>query len=268
MIPKVIHYVWLSGDEKPQLIRDCIQSWRYKLPDYQIREWTMADVESIDSKFLHDAIAARKWAFATDFLRYYIIYHNGGIYMDSDIYVFRDFEPFLDAGGFTSFEMSGIMSSEGNKKGIDYGLEAAVFGAEKGSKWIKHILDYYMTIQFKNDPNFFLSIIAPKIMWERSKDFGLRTIMSFQRIDGDVRIYPGDTLSCIADYSLYGLSRNDYNKLSEVNPLKFAVHLCNNSWGWKPKKTNKQKIKEFIINIVGADKPVAAKRWVKQILHC
>ena len=77
MIPKIIHYVWLSGDEKPQLIKDCIQSWRDKLIGYEIREWKMSDVDNIDSAFLKEAIKSRKWAFATDFLRYYIIYKYG-----------------------------------------------------------------------------------------------------------------------------------------------------------------------------------------------
>ena len=36
MIPKIIHYVWLSGDEKPQVVKDCIESWRRNMPEFEI----------------------------------------------------------------------------------------------------------------------------------------------------------------------------------------------------------------------------------------
>lgn len=267
MIPKIIHYVWLSGDEKPQLIQECIRSWHENLPGYEIREWNMSDVEYIESQFLKDAIAARKWAFATDFLRFYIIFNYGGIYMDSDVYVYRDFSPLLDCAGFTSFEASAILRTERKKPAVDFALEAAIFGAEKGSPWIDNILKFYSTVQFKNDPEFFRSIIAPKVMWRLTLPLGLRNVFSFQVLDGDVRIYPSDTLSCIADYSLYKSSVEHFQNVGNLNPLKFACHMCNNGWGWQPKKRLKDRIKQILINILGKENAVNVKRWVKSLIH-
>lgn len=263
MIPKIIHYVWLSGDEKPQLIKDCIQSWRDKLIGYEIREWKMSDVDNIDSAFLKEAIKSRKWAFATDFLRYYIIYKYGGIYMDSDIYVFRDFEPLLFSKGFTSFEASGILSTEKKKPTVDFGLEAAVFGAEKGSVWIKNILNYYSDLTFKNDPKFLLSIIAPKVMWNQTIPFGLRRVYSFQKLNDDIIIYPADTLSCIADFRMYKTSPNNYKIIGDLNPLKFACHMCNNSWGWQRPLSTKEKFKNLLIRLMGKDNAIKLKKWAK-----
>ena len=77
MIPSVIHCVWLSGEDKPQLIKNCIESWKKVMPDFEIKEWSMNDIINIKSNFLHDAIKAKKWAFATDFLRVYLLYHYG-----------------------------------------------------------------------------------------------------------------------------------------------------------------------------------------------
>ena len=45
IIPKIIHCVWLSGEEKPQLIKDCIASWRSTMPDFEIKEWGMEDIK-------------------------------------------------------------------------------------------------------------------------------------------------------------------------------------------------------------------------------
>lgn len=35
-IPKVIHLCWFSGDEYPDIIKKCIDSWRRVLPDFFI----------------------------------------------------------------------------------------------------------------------------------------------------------------------------------------------------------------------------------------
>lgn len=264
MIPKTIHYVWLSGDEKPSLVNDCIRSWIQCMPNYKIKEWSMEDIIHIDSPFLHDAISARKWAFATDYLRFYIIYHYGGIYMDSDVYTYRSFDPFLDSKGFTSLEGSGILGTEKSKL-PDFGLEAAVFGAEKGSPWISHVLSFYANLRFVNKPSFYMSIMAPKVLWKQSERFGLRKVLSFQILDGDIRIYPLDTLSCVADPKFYQLTREDYKLLGERNPLRYACHVGSNSWGWQKKKNLKDYIKSFIIWLIGVERSVAIKRKVRTI---
>lgn len=266
MIPKVINYVWLSGEEKPKLIQDCIASWHRVMPDYQIREWTMEDVKHIESNFLHDALEAQKWAFCTDFLRFYIIYNYGGIYMDSDVYAYKPLDDLLNCEGFTALEGSGILWPEQMNKIQDFGLEAAVFGASKGSQWVKHILNFYSDLKFRNDSDFFLKIIAPKVMWERSLPFGLRKVPSFQLLDGDVKIYPLDTISCVADFSLYGKDLSDPYKIGDINPLRYVCHMCCNSWGWKPKKTLKDKTKDFIIRLIGTERAVSYKRKFKSLI--
>lgn len=225
----------------------------------------MKDIENIDSIFLKDAINSRKWAFATDFLRFYIIYNYGGIYLDSDIYVYRSFDRFLSSKGFTSLEGSGILRCEKKKSVQDFGLEAALFGAEKHSLWIKNILDFYKDLRFKNTSEFCLSIIAPKVMWKQTVPFGLREVPSFQRLDNDILIFPLDTFSCVADYQLYGISNQEYHRLSEINPLRYACHLCSNSWGWAPRKNVKDKIKEIIVKIMGRGNAVKIKRFVKSL---
>lgn len=38
-IPKIIHYCWFLGGNKPELLKKCINSWQKYMPDYQIKEW-------------------------------------------------------------------------------------------------------------------------------------------------------------------------------------------------------------------------------------
>lgn len=98
MIPKIIHLCWFSGDKYPEDIQFCINSWKKVLPDFQIKVWTkeMALATGID--WAREAISVKKWAFAADVIRLYAVYHDGGVYMDSDIYVQKRFDEFMEKG--------------------------------------------------------------------------------------------------------------------------------------------------------------------------
>ena len=41
MIPKIIHFCWLSGDPYPEKIRKCMKTWKKVMPDYEIKLWNM-----------------------------------------------------------------------------------------------------------------------------------------------------------------------------------------------------------------------------------
>ena len=60
MIPKRIHYCWLSDEPFPRKIRKCMDTWRKTHPDYEIVRWSTKnfDVESIP--YVKEAFEARK----------------------------------------------------------------------------------------------------------------------------------------------------------------------------------------------------------------
>ena len=39
MIPKIIHYCWLSNDPIPAKLKKCMDSWKKQLPDYEFMLW-------------------------------------------------------------------------------------------------------------------------------------------------------------------------------------------------------------------------------------
>lgn len=96
MIPKIIHCVWLSGDKKPFFYLNCVKSWQEQMPDFQIQEWSLDKLpkEVVEHPFVKGAIESRKWAYATDYIRLWILYNFGGIYLDLDVMVFKSFNPF------------------------------------------------------------------------------------------------------------------------------------------------------------------------------
>lgn len=130
MIPKIIHLCWLSGDKYPESIQRCLDSWKTHLPDYEIYLWDTHRFDVNSQPWTKEAFESKKYAFAADYIRLYALYHHGGIYLDSDVLVYKSFDDLLDLPYFI---------------GEDYTrcFEAAVMGAEKGCKWIKQILDRY-----------------------------------------------------------------------------------------------------------------------------
>lgn len=86
MIPKVIHYVWLSNDPFPSKIKKCMETWQTIMPDYEIKRWSTENFDiSAAPNYVQEAFKQRKWAFVADYIRMYALYHEGGIYLDSDV---------------------------------------------------------------------------------------------------------------------------------------------------------------------------------------
>ena len=95
MIPKVIHYCWLSGDPIPEKLQRCMDSWKKFLPDYEFVLWDLERFDIKTSQWVKEAFEARKYAFAADYIRLYAVYNYGGIYMDMDVEVVRPFDDLL-----------------------------------------------------------------------------------------------------------------------------------------------------------------------------
>ena len=141
MIPKIIHYTWFSDEDFPQQVKECIESWHEFMPNWEYRLWDMAAIENIESHWLKETLKVKKWAFAADFIRLYAVYHFGGVYIDTDVKVFRSFEPLLANEAFIGRENS-LHIGEGNKTTNVY-LGSHCFGAKKGNEYIRCCLEYY-----------------------------------------------------------------------------------------------------------------------------
>ena len=79
MIPKIIHFCWLSGEPYPPLIANCLESWKQVLPDYEIMLWDTNRIDVSSNLWLKQSFENRKYAFAADYIRFYALYHFGVI---------------------------------------------------------------------------------------------------------------------------------------------------------------------------------------------
>ena len=95
MEEKVIHYCWFGGKPKSKLIKDCIESWKKYLPDYKIVEWNESNFDVNCCQYVREAYAAKKWAFVSDYARFYILYKYGGLYFDTDVEILKPMDECL-----------------------------------------------------------------------------------------------------------------------------------------------------------------------------
>lgn len=73
MVPKIIHFCWLSGEEYPELVQKCILSWKKVMPDFRIICWTTGNFDINSNNFVKEAVECRKWAYnliISDYMRY------------------------------------------------------------------------------------------------------------------------------------------------------------------------------------------------------
>lgn len=139
MIPKIIHYCWFGGAEKPKSVEKCIKSWRRYCPDYKIIEWNESNFDINQYAYTKGAYKAKKWAFVSDVARLNVVYNNGGIYLDTDVELISPLDSLLGYSSFWGFE---------DDRHIATGLG---FGAEKGNDYVKAVLDDYSDMEFPKD---------------------------------------------------------------------------------------------------------------------
>ncbi|MDR2693923.1 MAG: hypothetical protein LBB74_06880 [Chitinispirillales bacterium] len=155
MIPKTIHYCWLSKDPIPEKMRRCMDSWKEKLQGYEFMLWNFDRFDINGSIWVKQAFEAKKYAFAADFIRLYAVYHHGGIYLDMDMEIVKPFDDLLDAEYFMGYESD-----------FSRFIEAGCFGAEKHSPIIENCLNYYDNREFITSNGRYDTLILPRIMRE------------------------------------------------------------------------------------------------------
>lgn len=233
MIPKTIHYCWFSNEKIPPFLKDCIDTWKKQLPDYTIRLWDHNSFDFYSVPFVRQAYEAKKWAFVTDYVRFHALYTEGGIYMDSDVRVFKPFPKDWFAFNFFSAHEyhPGIFDIEGVKKlnkdflpiidgeDIDgFSIQAAIMGSVPNNPFLKDCMDEYKNINFLQEDgsiNKTNKIIIGAIISKVAEKYGYVYQDKKQVLRENMLILPSNVLVGNAVH----LDSNSY-----------AIHLINGSW--------------------------------------
>ena len=106
MIPKIIHYCWFGGNPLPASAQKCIASWRKYFPDYEIWEWNEDNFDVIIIPYTCEAYSVKKYAFVSDYVRFWVLYQYGGLYFDTDVEVIRPMDDIVECGAFMGIEVA------------------------------------------------------------------------------------------------------------------------------------------------------------------
>lgn len=216
MIPKIIHYCWFGPKPFSRTVRKCMATWHKYLSDYEFCLWneetcaTYAATHNLpnpmEHPFVKGAYAAKKYAFVADYVRFWALYHCGGVYLDTDMYVVRSFDDLLDAKFFAAWENS--------KNDI---VSCGVIGCARAETCLREILTKYDTLEF--DTDCLDKFIVPRI---------ITPIVLKQE---NVAIFSYDYF-----YPLPYNERFVWRKMKYNTANTYAVHLWDISWGkWQAK---------------------------------
>ncbi|MBQ8538698.1 MAG: glycosyl transferase [Ruminococcus sp.] len=245
MIPKVIHYCWFGGNEKTELIRECIKSWKKYMPDYEIIEWNETNFDINSNLYVAQAYKAKKWAFVSDYARLYAIYNFGGIYFDTDVEVIKPMDDFIRDEAFTGFESKDSPVT-------------AIMGAEKGHILFKELLEHYKSIQFINDDGTYNMVTNTHIITDYLVKNGIKKNGKEQEING-FKVYP----------AIY-FCPNNFSRIFNITSKKsYTIHHFDQSWRDKKRDETKLlgRIRRYIVgvlrDIAGTDTLERIKKTLK-----
>lgn len=169
------------------------------------------DVNSIP--YTQEAYEAKKYAFVSDYARFWILYKYGGLYFDTDVEIIKPMDDIIERGPFMGIE---VKVKEGEYPQVNPGLG---LGITPGHNLYKVLLDKYATLRFLNEDGSLNQKTIVKYNTEVLQELGLLPSNEIQVVSG-VWIYPVDYFNPLD--SLTG-------KLKLTDNTR-SIHWYMNSW--------------------------------------
>lgn len=158
-----------------------MESWKKILPNYKIIRWDESSFPINEHPYAGQSYEAKKWAFVSDYVRVWVLFNYGGIYLDTDYELIETVDGYLNYDAFMGVENS------------EY-IGIAIMGAQKGNWLMGEMLNYYNAHSFtlKNDkfdmiPN---TMILTDIMCANSYLRGEATLQNGIYVGDRVEFYP------------------------------------------------------------------------------
>lgn len=238
-IPKIVHYCWFGGKEKPDSVKKCIESWKKFLPDYQLVEWNEDNFNIEKLQYTKEAYAAKKYAFVSDVARIEALYQYGGIYMDTDVEVLKTFTPLLDARSILGMEEKGYVAT-------------SFMAFEKEHPLVKQFLNLYENISFLDKNGQIITGTNVAKLTNLLIEKGFVQENYYQELEEGIKIYPKEF------FSPYDYINCHYN----ITENSYCVHNFAVSWMSKKEQVKKE-IKKQLSKILGPKKMNKIREKIK-----
>jgi len=80
----------------PKSMNERLARWMHRHPNWQLRRWSIADVDFSNCLYAASAHRQQLWAYCSDYVRLRALYEQGGIYLDTDVELLRCLDPLAD----------------------------------------------------------------------------------------------------------------------------------------------------------------------------
>ncbi len=265
MIPKLIHYCWFGRSPLPVSAQKCIASWRRFLPDYEIWQWSeeplhdnVNDNENIlyDKKLSFDvksipytqqAYEAKKYAFVSDYARFWILYHKGGLYFDTDVEIISNMDDIIARGSFMGIEKGAFIDG---KPMVNPGLG---LGVEPGHSFYKKMLQVYDGKYYIKADGSYNNVTIVSYTTKELYVHGMKPSEEMQEVDG-IWIYPTD----------YFCPMDSTTGIITKTKRTVAIHHYDCSWMDHSSMSFKiHQLKNFIYRMLGQRNA----QFINRLLH-
>ncbi|WP_166966450.1 glycosyltransferase family 32 protein [Yeosuana marina] len=226
MIPKIIHYCWFGRGEMPKLAKICMESWKKYLPDYELMIWNEDSFDLNSNLYTKQAYESKKYAFVTDYVRLYALYHHGGVYMDTDVEVIKNMDYFLQFPAFSGFE-------------DEINIPTGIMASQKGGYWVKYLLSYYNNRSFILPDGTYDTLTNTATIGKMTKELGFIPNNKYQCINDEIHIFPKD----------YFCPKSQVSGKIELTSNTYCIHHFSGSWMSSKKKKlteTKRKLMRFL----------------------
>lgn len=229
MIPKIIHFCWFGGNDLPKETKQYIRTWRKILKGYKIHQWNEQNFDlSTAPEYVKEAYRSKKYAFVSDYVRIHALKKYGGVYLDTDVEIIRDFSKYLE-------DSDVVLGFESNRL-----LTTAFIASVPHHPLIETFEKSYWNLRFiQEDGSYDVLPINDRIS-ELAVEWGLDLDLdAYQELEDNIKVYPRD----------YFAAFDIYNWHTKVTENTCAIHHMAASWVGPKKKLRFMTIKaiHFII---------------------
>lgn len=102
MIPKLLHYCWFGASPFPKDSQKFIEGWKELMPDYDIKCWYEDNIPHFP--YVEEHLKQGNYAFASDYIRLWVLKEYGGIYLDTDFELLKPLDGLLGMNCFVAFQ--------------------------------------------------------------------------------------------------------------------------------------------------------------------
>lgn len=197
---------------------------------YEVIEWNETNCDLQCNSYIRKAVENKNWAFVSDYFRLRALYEFGGIYLDTDVEIYKSFDDLLSKKGFVGYMHDALIGT-------------AVLGFEKKNLFIKKLLDLYdnaewiegkydlFRIKFENGDSYLCNANNSVFTWAVFHFYDNFKLNGKYQETEDFSVFP----------------KTEFEIGTFWGKRSHCVHRCESSW---KTKNNKKELYKIVKNAV------------------